>query len=94
MSADDLELRSARADDPDERAAIIALLAASLGRDEDPRFAELYAWKHEQNAFGPSPAWVAVDGGRIVEQGSHADLVERNGLYAELTRTQLGHAVT
>ncbi len=66
MSADDLELRAARSGDPDERAAIIALLAASLGRDDDPRFADLYAWKHEQNAFGPSPAWVAVDGDRIV----------------------------
>ncbi len=37
---------------------------------------------------------LVVDGGRIVEQGTHTDLVERNGLYAELTRTQLGHAVT
>jgi ATP-binding cassette, subfamily B, bacterial len=32
---------------------------------------------------------LVVDEGRIVEQGTHNSLVARNGLYAELTRTQL-----
>ena len=31
---------------------------------------------------------VVVDGGRIVEQGSHAELVARNGVYAELFSLQ------
>lgn len=31
---------------------------------------------------------LAVSDGRIVEQGSHAELMEKNGLYAELYRTQ------
>jgi ATP-binding cassette subfamily B protein len=32
---------------------------------------------------------LVVDDGRIVERGTHTSLVTRNGLYAELTRTQL-----
>jgi ATP-binding cassette subfamily B protein len=31
---------------------------------------------------------VVLDGGRIVEQGSHADLLARGGLYAELYELQ------
>jgi GNAT superfamily N-acetyltransferase len=42
------------------------LLATSLRRGDDPRFDELYAWKHEQNVFGPSVQLVAVDGDAIV----------------------------
>ncbi len=60
---DGLELRAYRSVD---RQAVIALLAASLGREDDPRFEALYAWKHEENSFGVSPAWVAVDGEKIV----------------------------
>jgi hypothetical protein len=60
---DGLEIRRAA---PADRDAVIRLLAASLGRDDDPRFEALYAWKHETNAFGPSPAWVACDGDRVV----------------------------
>jgi glycosyltransferase involved in cell wall biosynthesis len=58
----ELEIRRAEPADRDE---ILALLARSLGRDADPRFEQLFAWKHEENAFGPSPAWVATDGDRI-----------------------------
>ena len=60
--SDDLTLRRAG---PADRAEVIRLLAASLGREDDPRYQTLYAWKHEENAFGPSPAWVACDGDRI-----------------------------
>jgi GNAT superfamily N-acetyltransferase len=55
-----------RAYETRDRDAVIALLAASLGRDDDPRFERLFAWKHEDNAFGASPGWVAVDGERVV----------------------------
>ncbi|HZJ25703.1 MAG TPA: GNAT family N-acetyltransferase [Acidimicrobiia bacterium] len=58
-----LGIRRAR---PADRAAILALLAASLGRDaSDPRYDDLFAWKHEQNPVGPSPIWVATDGNRV-----------------------------
>jgi GNAT superfamily N-acetyltransferase len=50
---------------PTDRGAVIRLLAASLGREDDPRYETLYAWKHEENAFGASPAWVACDGDTI-----------------------------
>lgn len=42
-----------------DRSAIIELCRASLGwRAGDPNEA-FFAWKHDDNAFGPSPSWVA-----------------------------------
>jgi predicted N-acetyltransferase YhbS len=41
--------------------AILELLEASLGWRADERHADFFAWKHVQNPFGPSTAWVAVD---------------------------------
>ena len=35
---------------------------------------------------------LVVNEGRIVERGTHAELLERGGLYAELSRFQLAHA--
>ena len=61
--ADGLLVRRACADD---LAALLELLRSSMGRDQDPRFEALFRWKHEQNAFGPSPMWVACDGERLV----------------------------
>jgi GNAT superfamily N-acetyltransferase len=58
----ELQIRRTTADD---REGVLALLARSLGRDADPRYEELFAWKHEENAFGRSPAWVATDGDRL-----------------------------
>ncbi len=53
-----------RATDAD-RQGILDLLATSLGREADPRYEALFAWKHEENPFGRSPAWVATDGGQL-----------------------------
>jgi glycosyltransferase involved in cell wall biosynthesis len=58
-----LDMRPATADD---REAVLALMQRTLGWDSDPRFADLFSWKHERNVFGSSPAWVAVDEGRVV----------------------------
>jgi predicted N-acetyltransferase YhbS len=58
-----IEIRLA---EPADRQAILALLAASLGWLTDERFEALFSWKHEQNPFGRSPAWVAVDDAEVV----------------------------
>lgn len=51
---------------PADESAVLELIEASLGRRPDPRNAAFFAWKHRENAFGASPAWVAVDGDRVV----------------------------
>ena len=58
-----LEIREATVRD---RPAIIELCRTSLGWGDDPRFEQLFSWKHDENAFGPSYMWVATDGDRIV----------------------------
>ncbi len=58
-----LDIREAT---PDDRPAIIELCRASLGWGDDPRFEQLFSWKHDQNAFGPSYMWVATDGDKVV----------------------------
>ncbi len=61
-TAADLQIREYR--DTDEP-AVLALLQASLGWVPDAQYGRFFAWKHAQNPFGRSPAWVAVDGERI-----------------------------
>ena len=62
-SAGDLEIRAAREED---EPAVIDLLRASLGwKPEDPN-EEFFRWKHHDNAFGTSPAWVALHDGAVV----------------------------
>ena len=63
MSGAEVEIREYRDDD---EAAVLALLQASLGWVPDDQYARFFAWKHHDNAFGRSPAWVALDGDRIV----------------------------
>ena len=62
VAGDDLEFRRAGESDRD---AILDVLRVSLGREVDDRYEKLFAWKHVENAFGPSPAWIACDGDRI-----------------------------
>jgi hypothetical protein len=50
----------------DDRGRILDLCRVGLGWSDDPRFAELFAWKHDANPFGPSLLLVAEHGGRIV----------------------------
>jgi glycosyltransferase involved in cell wall biosynthesis/GNAT superfamily N-acetyltransferase len=58
-----LDIREATLDD---RPAIIELCRASLGWGDDQRFEQLFSWKHDQNAFGPTYMWVATDGDKVV----------------------------
>lgn len=55
---DSIEIRGLEADD---EPAVLDLLAASLGWMPDDLHARFFAWKHRENSFGKSPAWVAVD---------------------------------
>jgi len=50
----------------EDRLAVLELLSRSLGWSRGPDFAEFFEWKHERNAFGTSPGWVAVVDGRVV----------------------------
>ncbi len=43
-----------------DRPAMIELCRASLGWQEGDPNEAFYAWKHDRNAFGESPAWLAV----------------------------------
>ncbi len=45
---------------------------------------------HRLSTVVSSDRILVVEDGRIVESGGHADLLAAGGLYAELTRTQLG----
>ncbi|SDZ12333.1 GNAT family N-acetyltransferase [Tessaracoccus flavus] len=63
IKAADLEVRRATPDDDGE---VIPLLQAALKKDEDPHYRAFLEWKHRQNPFGVSPAWVALHEGRIV----------------------------
>jgi len=51
---------------PEDREAILDLCRSSLGWGTDPRFEQLFQWKHDLNPFGPSYVWVATDGDQIV----------------------------
>jgi hypothetical protein len=60
----DSELAVRQATDAD-LPSVLDLLRLSMGRDADPRFEDLFRWKHLENAFGRSPMWVACDGDRL-----------------------------
>lgn len=63
VRADDLEVRRAT---PDDHAAAIPMLRNALKKADDPHYEAFLDWKHKENAFGQSPAWVALHEGRIV----------------------------
>jgi GNAT superfamily N-acetyltransferase len=60
---DAIEIRPIR---PDDRSAVLDLLSASLHWVPNELFDRFFTWKHEQNPFGRSPAWVACDRDRLV----------------------------
>ncbi|MGH8824260.1 MAG: GNAT family N-acetyltransferase [Jiangellaceae bacterium] len=45
--------------------AVLRLLEASLGWIPDEQYTRFFAWKHVQNPYGRSPAWVATDAGEV-----------------------------
>lgn len=57
VRAEDLVVRRA---EPSDDPQVIPLLRAALGKPDDPHYEAFLHWKHRENAFGPSPAWVAL----------------------------------
>jgi predicted N-acetyltransferase YhbS len=63
VNADALMIRPAASGD---RPSIIRVAVRALGWRGDERDRAFFAWKHDDNPFGPSPAWVATERGEIV----------------------------
>jgi GNAT superfamily N-acetyltransferase len=63
MPPANLDIRPAA---PADRTRILHLLETSLGWVTDEKHASFYRWKHDENPFGPSYVWVALDGPRLV----------------------------
>lgn len=63
MDSDALTIRPAL---PGDRPGVIGLAVRALGWRGDERDRAFFAWKHDDNPFGPSPAWVATEDSDIV----------------------------
>ena len=70
-------------------AQIIAGLSGAFGPTAPPeRRATIVLCSHRLAAFPQADRVVVLDGGRIVEQGTHAALLAAGGLYARIYRAQ------
>lgn len=58
-----LDVRRATSDDIP---SILALATRTLGWADDDLHRSFFEWKHRASPFGPSPMWVATDGGDVV----------------------------
>ncbi len=65
-------------------------LAIQRAFDEALRGRTAIVIAHRLSTIVDADRIVVVDGGRIVESGTHSELLARGGVYAELYRTQLG----
>ena len=63
MDPDALSIRRAT---PGDRPGIMRVAVRALGWQGDERDRDFFSWKHDDNPFGPSPAWVATEAGEIV----------------------------
>lgn len=63
VRAEDLVVRAA---EPGDDATALPMLRAALGKVDDPHYEAFFRWKHHDNAFGPSPAWVALHNDVVV----------------------------
>ena len=63
-----------------------AAVQVALGRLRQGRTTIVIA--HRLSTVRDADLVVVIDGGRVVERGSHAALLDRDGLYARLVRSQ------
>ncbi len=70
-------------------AAIVAGLRAAFGpAAAGPERATILLFSHRLAAFPLADMVVVLDAGRVIEKGSHADLVAAGGLYARIAQAQ------
>ena len=50
----------------------------------------MIAIAHRLSTIAAMDRLIILDGGRIVEQGSHDELLQKNGIYAQLWARQTG----
>jgi ATP-binding cassette subfamily B protein len=75
--------------DVDTETRIASALHEAFGPMARPeQRATIILCSHRLAAFPQADAVVVLDGGRIVEQGRHADLLQAGGLYARIYRAQ------
>jgi hypothetical protein len=63
VKPEDLVIRAA---EPRDDATALPMLRSSLGKVDDPHYEAFLHWKHRENPFGVSPAWVALHDGVVV----------------------------
>ena len=63
VQAQDLVIRAA---EPQDDVSALPMLRAALGKVDDPHYEAFLHWKHRENPFGASPAWVALHDGVVV----------------------------
>ncbi|MGQ0830560.1 MAG: GNAT family N-acetyltransferase [Microthrixaceae bacterium] len=78
----DVEIRPLTPDDTD---AVLELLHVCLGWSTDDRFRQYFQWKHHSSPLGPSPAWVATEGRRLVGFRSFVPWELESGTRARVT---------
>ncbi|MHB1509523.1 MAG: ABC transporter ATP-binding protein [Acidimicrobiales bacterium] len=79
-----LDEATAHLDSESEAAVQLALSVALAGRTS-------IVIAHRLSTVRDADLILVIDGGRIVESGRHEELLESDGLYAELYRTQFEH---
>jgi ABC-type multidrug transport system fused ATPase/permease subunit len=75
--------------DLDTEAKIVAALRQLFGPSEPyAQRCTIVLCSHRLSAFPQADLVVVLDHGRVLEQGTHAELSEGNGLYARIYRAQ------